>query len=735
MDSFYSGRAGSSFALRASFPSYSSMVEAFRTGSAYEDCWYGEYCLIDTVNKNDKDNGKLYKRGVNYTADNGDAQYVGQIVGPATGLPFMQFEPLSVTKERSKDALASGVTRHYPVGKDSDGRQTINQSDEDIAVMSFSDGTEGGLVPGKTADGTFNDEMKWTWVSVREPSQESESWYYLGFEVPYLVTECQTHNVSPYDTVGNLLDNATTIERVDDRSHPYYNKWDLGIPKGIKGDAFRNLRVMVPIATDKLYLPSAVSIDSTGKATIGAEGYPAKADDVAAKRQILVYDYFIFDGTQNPAAVTFYLGPFNQVDEMSLAEDGTLTIGYTHDDNTVFSRKIQWINSATLAPDSGVFTVTYNNGTPAFTTTLDWINDIILDDDGTLHFLHTKDKADDIYAQKLRWIKSVDLNVKSGLFTVTFNNGDPVTRQLDWIDGMTIDEASGKISVHHIDVSKGVAGTETLDARLKLVTSAAADATGAITFGTNVGENIKLLASGTNDQYHLKMVNDLILTPGLTGDKRLQVKYNTSSETTAIGDPINFISDMVVRESDFHLLVLFNDPSHRPLPSELTVDGYDAQGNKWVQQVTGTNGTTTAVGIYWRDFGAVKDQSGVLVGRRITDDNLLGALPIDWLNEHYPLGLTEGNMKQKIVIYSPDNGGTSEFYAYDYSKTTDAWFFVGSLADSGMRDVVVVTQGEFLPADLSALQVNGVVIKIVPDKILQDAAIPSYWDKAYNSWG
>ena len=47
------------------------------------------------------------------------------------------------------------------------------------------------------------------------------------------------------------------IARADDDSgeHPYYNKWHLKIPKGIPGDALRNLR----IATFKTYIRNDIS--------------------------------------------------------------------------------------------------------------------------------------------------------------------------------------------------------------------------------------------------------------------------------------------------------------------------------------------------------------------------------------------------------------------------------------------------------------------------------------------
>jgi len=35
----------------------------------------------------------------------------------------------------------------------------------------------------------------------------------------------------------------SSIYRDDDNTHPYYNKWHLDIPKGVKGDTIRNLKV------------------------------------------------------------------------------------------------------------------------------------------------------------------------------------------------------------------------------------------------------------------------------------------------------------------------------------------------------------------------------------------------------------------------------------------------------------------------------------------------------------
>jgi len=59
------------------------MTEDFQAGGAtVKKVNYGEYVLIDTVNKNDEDNGKLFRRGMDLANEYGGGEYIGQICGP-----------------------------------------------------------------------------------------------------------------------------------------------------------------------------------------------------------------------------------------------------------------------------------------------------------------------------------------------------------------------------------------------------------------------------------------------------------------------------------------------------------------------------------------------------------------------------------------------------------------------------------------------------------------------------
>jgi len=87
MYSFYGGRPGAAFVIVKTFPSIADMIAAFQQGSNYIDVHYDEYVLINTQDRNDKDNGKLYRRGYDFSNTMGGAEYIGRIVGPAGPAP------------------------------------------------------------------------------------------------------------------------------------------------------------------------------------------------------------------------------------------------------------------------------------------------------------------------------------------------------------------------------------------------------------------------------------------------------------------------------------------------------------------------------------------------------------------------------------------------------------------------------------------------------------------------
>ena len=613
---------GVSFVLKGRYESVNAMVRAFKGGSAYTVIHYGEYVIIDTKNKQDIDNGKIYRRGYDYQNNMGGAEYIGQVVGPSSGTPYFQLNTLEATKQEATKEVDNEVTwKRYPTGKTEDGKYTISENGNGADIAEFDFSTKDVLVPGKTDEGEWNDTIKYTWVNIRDDTNAAESWFYVGFQIPYTVIDYNIHSVSPYDAKGNREDKATVV-RTDDKSHPYWEEWELGVPKGVKGDTLRHLHIIVPTEEDVIYDLKNIttSIDENGKysTTLGESGYDGLEDDIENERQILVIDYIVYDNTSDGEEVLVYVGDYNTIVSVNLEDDGTLIIDYTHDDDTIFSKKIKWV---------------------------------------------VKGNVDD----------------------------------------------------------KGI-----------------------VTFTLNTDEVIKLQTTEDED-FHLKFVEDVKLETDIQKSKRIQVKYNTNDDYIEIGDPINYIQDMVVRAIDWHLLVLYTDPSHR-FKSEDGVNTphtevQDQHKNIWINSITGTDGTVYPDDVYWQDMGPIKDQAGLLVGFNVTWNDILNSTTdniLDYLNETYPQGLTgeeqiPGGMstKDKVVTYGDDPTGAKEFYAFDYDKKE--WYFLGSIdanADAAW-DIRYVDEMENQTAYLRDMRVDAVLLRHSEDIPDVGDPWPQYWDENY----
>lgn len=83
LGSFYGGKPGVSFIIVKSYLSIEAMKNDFRQGPLFSEVTFGEYVLINTENKNDPDNGKIFRRGLNYTdTKTAGAIYVGTVLVP-----------------------------------------------------------------------------------------------------------------------------------------------------------------------------------------------------------------------------------------------------------------------------------------------------------------------------------------------------------------------------------------------------------------------------------------------------------------------------------------------------------------------------------------------------------------------------------------------------------------------------------------------------------------------------
>lgn len=311
--SFYGGQTGAPFVIVKYFKTIAEMVAAFQQGDSYTKVNYNEYVIIDTENKNDSDNGKVYKRGYDFSNSLGGAVYIGQIVGPSGAAP-------ALTLKNYKD-----IKEHI------DSLSEKEKEDQHTSLGEISIGTE-SLVPGKTILGDFNDSISWaSYVLLDENNKKST--VFLGFKIPYLSLELVAQSGSAYS--------EAVATREDDGTHPFYNQYRIYIPKGKKGKSFSDLRIVT--ANKELVLQNHVIQDS----------------DVG--KQILIYEEWDYSEQEAGVSSLYYLGEYNQIKGVQLDADGTLRFSYTSSEEQVFPQAIKSLKKIAFSKENGDIIITYND--------------------------------------------------------------------------------------------------------------------------------------------------------------------------------------------------------------------------------------------------------------------------------------------------------------------------------------------------------------------------------------
>lgn len=643
-NSFYGGRRGASFTIVRSYSSVQEMVNNFKLGGSYKTVNYDDYVLINTENKNDPDNGKLYRRGYDYTNSMGGAEYIGQIVGPAGPAPHLELTTIDEVNNKQK-------TEGFEYRKGS-GSYAPTEN----------------LVPGKYNQGgvdKYNDEITWAYCSVRDVNKKDTT-AYIGFKIPYMVVDYTANSVSAYynrSTNESSFTNQNLVERVDDGQHPFFEKWHISIPKGIKGDTFKNLRII--------------------EANDSIQDYEGKSDDIENQRKILVYDYYHYDKAESGEPVSIFLGDFNIIDDIIVDEEGTITFQYSHDDDKVFNKKFKWIKSISLDNSNGHFTVLYNHDTSAdgeptkYETDLRWVNNVEVAADGTITLKFTNG-VDTVLDNKIKWITQVTLDT-NGTLTVTYNDSttEVFDKEIQWITNISLSE-SGVFTVKYNN------GTPDYTTNLKWPTNITIEDDGTIKVTFNNG-NVD-----TYDKY-LKIIDTITIDVGEEegeGTQKVQVGYNTGV-SEKIGNPLNYIIKSAI-SNDYHLLFLYSDPAKRQAIKEA--------GKNYTYEDRDD----------WADMGAIKSNDGILIGKHfdLTTYPEMATIEgaISYLQTNYPNGLTGLGQEGKIVTVGVGEENKS-FYAFDYTTSGSAykgWYYLGSFGDLSVvagkeNDEGTISQAAQLP--------------------------------------
>ena len=316
MYSFYGGPPGNPFVIITTFRSVEDMVTAFQSGSNYTVVHFNQYVMINTVNKNDPDNGKIYRRGYDFTNNMGGAELIGTIVGPAGKAPML--EMTTIENVRKKHAAQNYEERR------SSGSYSLSTNN---------------LVPGKNIDGTFNDNIRWECCSIRNENNEDTT-AYIGFTFPYPVIDFESSSISPYSD-GQYMD-TSGASRVDNYNHPFYEKWHFDIPKGVKGDSFGNLKVQ--IADDTI------------------EPYDGQEEDILNQNEVFVYEQYNYDIFQDGDPKKYYAGTINSISQMAIDNNQHVLIWYSDPvkrGEITYNDKTGWVDIGAINVTNYPYRVTF----------------------------------------------------------------------------------------------------------------------------------------------------------------------------------------------------------------------------------------------------------------------------------------------------------------------------------------------------------------------------------------
>lgn len=429
---FVRGEDGS---LVSSNSKFDKVMELCLADESYKDVWYNEYCIIDTINKNNPNNGRIFRRRFpDQVTDGLPYEEIGTIVGPSSGAPMLKPQSglLNFDTIRSQlpaghwDGLGlseNGTLKIYdPSFSDGDlstWPSTVTLKEESITIDNM------GMVPGAVVKGEYKngvfentaveytDEIKYNWFNVRKNTENGdgvvESWCYIGFKIPYPVFSTsaiyKTPGTQPKAYEVNRNDNTDSIE------HPFWYDWRFEIPGGLRGISIEEIFINDIDVKDNnnnnLYEVSAYVFDDLDYDTV-ADRYTFKPK--AAPKPYTDRGWFCKARILNPSAttdspellkqtdnsdtVTFFLGEITEIDNVTLdTETGHLEFIY-HNQKTD-SYDLRYPIDVRMKEETGHVEVDYS----------------LLKEDGT----HTKDEWN------FRYPINIDIKPDEGKFTTTYS--------------------------------------------------------------------------------------------------------------------------------------------------------------------------------------------------------------------------------------------------------------------------------------------------------------------------
>lgn len=249
----------------------------------YKDVWYGEYCIIDTKNKNNKNNGKIYRRTLKQAQVDderwvgGVAEYIGQIVGPAGPSPILkEIQSVNVTEQQfDNETLSLDDTIYF---KDKNGvfKKAKVESNENLYINKLISGDNfirGNNQEKYTENKQYIQHGAYNWYTIKKylaEDEEERTEIHLGFDIPYYYTEFEGGRGLNYNQPPAL---EPTINVSDNIIAPFFEKYKINIPRGITGAYVSNIKIETTESSKKYLKPEDIIYD------INTDSYSTPAEN------------------------------------------------------------------------------------------------------------------------------------------------------------------------------------------------------------------------------------------------------------------------------------------------------------------------------------------------------------------------------------------------------------------------------------------------------------------------
>lgn len=432
----------------------------------------------------------------------------------------------------------------------------------------------------------YQDSIDWTYCTVRNENLE-DSTAYIGFRFASPVIEFETESVDAYynrsDIIGenglpneasplthefinlNLIERAQTKDEIE--SHPFYSLWKINIPKGIKGESIHNFRCITAnsdVYKFKLDNEGNLSYNNIGE--IQVEDYEGKQDDIDNSRKIFVFDYVCYDRKAEGEWHTIYAGDYNVFKNVTVAEDGTITMDFTHNDTITYPKLIHWINTMNFA-DDGTVTIDFNNddlnigqiikGKINLPQLIKWITEVKLNEEtGKFEIDFNYPQKTNIdgtviegtethYETDLTWLKYFDVDEEGNVtYTFTHDTDKSISRVdanfVKWIKNISLDENTGHFIVNFNYEKEPDSGVATqINQFLTWIKDIRLDEDGTVHWDYTTSED-----NYQKDNY-IKWIKDVKLDAD-NGDFEVTFNYDTTEKPTRVYESLQWVKDITI---------------------------------------------------------------------------------------------------------------------------------------------------------------------------------------------